>query len=470
MALAPARRLALAAFSRARRNREWVRDALRACAEDEAKHLGQGDRALAWRLALGAAGARAVLENRVREVVRKPSGLEPRVWDVLLLGAFELGYLETPVPVAVDQWVSAATSVSPRSTGLANAVLRKLAGLRADVRGARARLEARERAAESGELALASGLPLWLVERLREVLGNAGAARFCLSLADPAPMWLVKTSPEASEADIAESDLDAVACAVPGLLAVGKPAAVEASSALDRGFSVEDRSAYEIALLSVPAAGASRLEIGCGRGTKTLAAATRLARSGAGAELVGVDDDGRRLAEARERAKSAGMDVDFIEGDGRELDALLPPGARFDVVFVDAPCSGTGTLRRHPEIAAALEPSALDSRNAGSLPALQLELLEAAAGRVGEGGWLLYATCSVLTEENEDVVEAFLRSPVGRGFEPAAIERLPGYRALEARARAELSADGFSGVRARTSVSPKSADGHFLAVFRGNAT
>ena len=112
--------------------------------------------------------------------------------------------------------------------------------------------------------------------------------------------------------------------------------------------------------------------------------------------------------------------VRCVCADGRALPDDL--GA-FDLVFLDAPCSGTGTLSRHPEIAWSLEPGA-----PGELAALQAELLAAAAVRVASGGRLVYATCSVLAEENDGVIQAFLASPAGAGLtlERSGLTEVPG--------------------------------------------
>ena len=88
---------------------------------------------------------------------------------------------------------------------------------------------------------------------------------------------------------------------------------------------------------------------------------------------------------------------------------------KFDTVFIDAPCSGTGTMRRHPEI-----PWRLTEKDVTvELPKLQLTMLKEAAARVAAGGELIYATCSVFDEENTQVVDAFLASPEGAGFSVA---------------------------------------------------
>lgn len=85
---------------------------------------------------------------------------------------------------------------------------------------------------------------------------------------------------------------------------------------------------------------------------------------------------------------------------------------KFDTVFIDGPCSGTGTMRRHPEIPWRLTENDVTT----DLPKLQLTMLKEAAARVAAGGELIYATCSVFDEENTQVVDAFLNSPEGAGL------------------------------------------------------
>ena len=123
---------------------------------------------------------------------------------------------------------------------------------------------------------------------------------------------------------------------------------------------------------------------------------------------------------AAHRVLGAG-EIFTAAGDATDLDACLAAydeqlgrTALFDTVFVDAPCSGTGTMRRHGEIPWRLTPQECDR----DLPELQLELLREAACRVGAGGQLIYATCSVLRAENSHVVTQFLGSPEGEGFAP----------------------------------------------------
>jgi len=178
------------------------------------------------------------------------------------------------------------------------------------------------------------------------------------------------------------------------------------------------------AIIVAPRPGQAMLEIGQGRGTKTVLMESAAIAAGGHARIVSVEVDAGKARVSRRRMERAGvashtstqvLDATLLSGRGlpAEIDT------HFDVVFIDAPCSGTGTLRRHPEIAWSLEPEAVDPARDDSLPALQLRILLASASRVRLGGMLCYATCSLLAEEDEHVVEAFLASDAGMGFELA---------------------------------------------------
>ena len=122
------------------------------------------------------------------------------------------------------------------------------------------------------------------------------------------------------------------------------------------------------------------------------------------------------------RLHKAGIQgVRTVSGDACELDevltsfdAMLGEPVKFDTVFIDAPCSGTGTMRRHPEIPWRLTENDVTAE----LPKIQLTMLKEASGAYA-GGELIYATCSVFDEENTQVVDAFLASPEGADFSVA---------------------------------------------------
>jgi 16S rRNA (cytosine967-C5)-methyltransferase len=136
------------------------------------------------------------------------------------------------------------------------------------------------------------------------------------------------------------------------------------------------------------------------------------------------------------------------------------------VVLLDAPCSGTGTMRRHPEIPWRLAPAALDATHPESLPSLQLRLVEAAATQVAPGGRLVYATCSVLPQENEACIQAFLATPAGAAFERLPFEETPGFKALTAQEQAALQAHLTPAGAFASMPAPGKPDGHYAVCIR----
>lgn len=401
--LAAARRAALAALSDARRRSGRIRDIIRT--HRAFLGLSAADRALATRLAVGAVSALNLLDELITERVRRPSSLEPRVKDALRIAAFELLYLETPQEVAVSQGVELVRSVAPRATALANALLRRIGSeLRPQIDAARDALIAR--AARPDELRLVSGLPLWLLDRILHDRGAAAAASLAQANLEPAPVYVFAEDPASLERfSPLPTDLDAT-------FELQAPGDLFDSGLVQSGaVVVSDLSAQRICALIAAHAPASILEVGQGSGTKTLIIARRC-----DAEITAIDLLGSKVAVARERLDRAGLGnrVASLSFDATHLgEKDVPPelDRLFDLVFVDAPCSGTGTMRRHPEIA-----STLTSEAVSELARLQLELLSASSIRVAPGGKLIYSTCSVLIQENEAVIDAFLASCAGADF------------------------------------------------------
>ncbi len=192
-------------------------------------------------------------------------------------------------------------------------------------------------------------------------------------------------------------------------------------------FEPQDEGSQLVALAVDAQPGDRVLDLCAGAGGKTLAVAAVLRGSG---QVVATDVSAARLEHLVPRLRSAGagnVTLRAIDGVGDPWLATQAHG--FDRVLVDAPCSGTGTWRRHPEARWRLDPSELDA-----LTATQLALLLAAASLVRPGGLVIYATCSVLPQENECVVAAALdRVPTLRLVDaavPAALRRDDGSVAL----------------------------------------
>ena len=165
-------------------------------------------------------------------------------------------------------------------------------------------------------------------------------------------------------------------------------------------FEVQDEGSQIAALLADAKPGMQVADICAGGGGKTLAMAAAMQNKG---QIYAFDVDGRRLAPLHERMERAGARNVQIRAPARTRDVLEDLRGKMDLVLVDAPCSGSGTWRRAPDSKWRLRPNALAMRIEEQRQALDL-----AAPLVRPGGRLVYVTCAVLPEENEDAVAAFL--------------------------------------------------------------
>lgn len=412
--LSPGRLVALRILIAARESGRYVRElAADACASAS---LDMRDAAFARRLALGVTGCSGCLDDALNSVLDDPRSLTADVRDALRIGAYELLYLGTSPQVAVSQGVELARMCAHGAAGLANAVLRRVA------EGADAFLAAKDVSEQHRAMvscARRAGLPTWLVRRIVDSLGGERAQVMFACQLEPAPI-AVQVNPLRSEAveDALAAD-GARSLELPGAHAVDRVSELVRSNAFAHADAVASDYHAQLIAAAVTREG-SCLEIGAGRGTKTFMMLAHAERRDLDRDHVALDlYEGKCQANAQ-RIECSGLGEIFTAaGDATDLDACLTAydeqlgrTALFDTVFVDAPCSGTGTMRRHGEIPWRLAPQECDR----DLPELQLELLCEAARRVGAGGQLIYATCSVLHAENEGVVSAFLSSPEGVGF------------------------------------------------------
>ena len=179
-----------------------------------------------------------------------------------------------------------------------------------------------------------------------------------------------------------------------------RAAPVEAAPEFEKGwFEVQDLGSQIAAAAAGQIKGRQVLDFCAGGGGKTLALAAAMGNSG---QLYAYDADARRLTDTVRRSQRAGVRNLQVRTPLRN-DALAGLESRMDVVFVDAPCTGSGTWRRHPDAKWRLRPAQLERRQVE-----QDEVLAAAAAYVKPGGRLVYVTCSLLMEENEDRIAAFI--------------------------------------------------------------
>ena len=470
--LAPARAAALDLAAQCRRKHARMRDFLRTSHKMDV--LGEKDRALAMRLLLGSVSAVGELDRVLASYLPKRRHLEPKLRDALRLAAFEILYLHTPKHVAVSQGVEMARRASAQATGLANAILRRIAAdVSPRVDEARARLHAGNDERLLEDLAHVSGQPNWLCQKLVASMGVSVATPLLLHVLEPAPVYVALR--EGLSHDVL-SAFDPHASVAPQSFFLESPAGLAASDLVAHAKVLPaDISSQLVALLALSGREKTLLEIGQGRGTKTILLQQNAALLNHALYITAIDIDPQKVETARKRLVEAVVDnqvtsvvFNAAELGAREASGELPGelAHTFDTVFIDAPCSGAGTLQRHPEIGWSLDENAVCSD--GILPKVQKDILVAASGKVAAHGTLVYATCSPLYEEDEAVVEAFLATEDGSSFEPEDITESAAFELLSEMGKQVVQKSQTKTGYAHFGYHPDilDADQHFLAKLR----
>lgn len=337
----------------------------------------------------------AALRHRVRyQNLMQPwikQSPAPKVRALLLIAFADLHALETPPHAAVDQAVQAARVLKmPQCAGLVNAVLRRFL---------------RENSADAiNQMSADAEFPDWLSSRLKAAYPNQ-YSELTRALLQPAPMWL-RVRPDnlagyterlaANDIEVSETHPDA-----PHALCLRQPVPVSTLPGFDIGeVTVQDPGAQLAAVLLNPKQGDIMLDACAAPGGKT----AHLLQLASIASLLAIDKDkirlrlvGSTLLRMRQRAELAAGDAAAVLARPEFVDR------RFDVILLDAPCSASGVIRRHPDI--------LQLRRESDLLQLareQRRLLHALYPRLKPGGRLLYATCSILPEENDALIASLL--------------------------------------------------------------
>lgn len=373
------------------------------------------DAAFATKIARGVTATVGTLDEFIDRNLKSPDDIQDDVRDAMRVSAYELLFLGKDAYAVVDQGVELVRSVAPKASALANSVLRKMS------------VSAKRFPYGNPELSLqvlarSQAFPLWLAKRLMNEMGLKKATEFMRACNADAPVFIAVNAIKADEAAVVETfdqagSLMEKSATVPGCYLV-KDARVlrkpEVRALFENGsVCVSDESAQAIAALACPDHDIEAfLEIGAGRGTKTILLQSDAVRAfGRTMPMVSVDDHAFKSELLAKRAAAYGIQsVRPVTADARTLSTVLPAES-FDAVLVDAPCSGAGTMRRHPEIRWRLTPEQIVD-----MAAVEYELLCEAAKMVKQGGTLTYATCTVFPEENDRVVEKFLGSEIGSDF------------------------------------------------------
>ena len=345
--------------------------------------LAPRDRAFARALVMATLRRLGPIDQVLQERVHKAP--PDRVVQILRLGTAQLFVLKTPAHAGVSSAVDLAQSntQSQAFKGLVNAVLRALT---------------REPPSLDDPDRLA---PPWLYARWQAAFGLQSAREIAALIAEePATDLSLKSPDRAAE----------LAAAVEGELLPGGSVRTSRRGDVatwpefaDGGWWVQDAAAAIPARLLGVQAGETALDLCAAPGGKTLQLAS------AGAKVTAVDRSAPRLKRLAENLARTGLSAEMVTADGAEW----RDGRTFDAVLLDAPCSATGTFRRHPDVLWAAKPG-----DVASLAAVQSRLLDAAALRVKPGGRLVYCVCSLEPEEGEAQVTAFLQRFQGFAIEP----------------------------------------------------
>lgn len=264
------------------------------------------------------------------------------------------------------------------------------------------------------DIALQTSFPRWMVERFVQQYGEEETGRLCISLNEPAPITLrvntLKTTVEECQARLLSEGVESERAryAPHGLYLKKRMSAFSLQTFRDGWFEVQDEGSQLLTYFVNPKPTEKILDACAGAGGKTLAFAALMNNRG---EIVATDVNNVRLQELRKRARRAGVhNVRVLEIETLE-DLQSEYRDYFSIVFVDAPCSGLGTIRRNPGLKLSVT-----EETVAEVKEKQRAILDAVAPLVKVNGILVYATCSILREENEDQIEQFL----GRysNFEP----------------------------------------------------
>jgi 16S rRNA (cytosine967-C5)-methyltransferase len=368
---------------------------LDAAIEAQEVRLPANDRPMLRMLAYGVLRHHWQLQEWIAELLNRPFRRRDSVANALLaVGIYQL--IETRVPdhAAVSQTVEAVRLLRrPKLAGLLNACLRRFQ-----------REGLADRAARSEEAKW--NHPRWLIDSIRESWPEHADAIFEANNAR-APMWLRANAAHGGASNYLERLKTAgfeasLIEGVPDALCLDAPVAVdELPGFADGDVSVQDAAA-QIAARWLMSRGPERALDACAApGGKS---GHLLELGGEGFDLTAIDSDARRLQRVRENHERLGLDATIAVGDASKPEQWWDRKP-FDAILLDAPCSATGVIRRHPDIKLLRRPDDI-----AELSALQGRILAALWPTLAPGGCLLYVTCSILEAENDGVIDRFLGS------------------------------------------------------------
>ena len=395
-----AREAAWTALQRWRKNGAWSDAALHAVLQNA--QLEPRDAALAARICYGTLQNLTLLDHYLSVYCTTPlQKLEPKVLDLLRLSAYQIVLLDKiPPRAAVNEAVALCRKGGcARASGLVNAVLRRVAEHRdalPEIPGA----------GTADYLAVRYSHPQWLVKKLVSLLGTEEAEAFLRIDNEVSPISVQVNPLKTNEKALVDELRGEGVCVtphpwVPGCLELSGTGDLTTLSAFYNGrFTVQDAAAHLIVCAADFARGQRVLDVCAAPGGKSFAAAFAMENEGS---ILSCDLHENKLKRIREGAQRLGITcIETAAVDGRAFREEW--AGKFDVVICDVPCSGLGIIRKKPDI------RYKDAQDFSALPEIQRAILENSARYVKRGGLLVYSTCTILPEENEQVTDDFLKA------------------------------------------------------------
>jgi 16S rRNA (cytosine967-C5)-methyltransferase len=369
------------------------------------QELDHRDRALCHELVKGVLRWQLWLDRLAEYFTKRPSeDIDAAIRLILRLGLYQLRFLSrVPASAIVNESVNLVHRARLRSAGaLVNAVLRRVAR-EPDVDPARDITEPNER------LAVTTSHPIWLIERWTRAFGSDETEAFARANNQPAPIAFRVVNQRVSEEEVIAKLRAGGAKLEPSKISkhawriTGNDGRLLSELVAAGRVYVQDEASQMVAEVLNAQTGERVLDLCAAPGSKTTQIADRMNGSGT---VIASDLHAHRLRTVADTAKLHDLkNIQPLVLNG--LDPLALKERSFDRVLVDAPCSGTGTLRRNPEIRWRITADDIDD-----LSARQNQLLLNASRVVKPGGRLVYSTCSVEPDENESVVQTFLENNI----------------------------------------------------------
>lgn len=351
------------------------------------KEISDADAALASRIFYGVLQNMLYIDTVIGHYSTFPlKKIQPKVMDILRCAVFQILFLDrVPDSAAVNEAVTQCKKNFQNAAGFVNALLRKIS-------------KEKEELPEFGfneadKLSIQYSHPIWFTLYVIRLLGYDGAEKLLASDNMTPPVYLQKNQLSLQSLSLTPHDTLQNCFVVRNFSEIAKTDEFK-----NGAYYVQDPAAKMAVMASDVKPGDTVIDVCAAPGGKSITAAMLMQNKG---KILSFDINDKKTAKIYDNAKRLGISIICAEAhDGKENIEVLNDSA--DVVLCDVPCSGFGVIRKKPEI------RYKSFEEVAGLPKTQLAILRNASRYVKRGGVLLYSTCTILTEENEDVVKAFL--------------------------------------------------------------